>query len=248
MIRFFIGYDEREAVAYHVLSHSILRHATTPVSITPLVQSTLREWGLYRRAPDALASSAFSLTRFLVPELCNFRGEAIYMDCDMLCLRDPVPPMCGDEGLGRQFCWQCNREEYAVAVCKHEYVSKREIKMDGQANFPYPRKNWSSLMVFNNEKCQTLTKEYVNAATPAELHRFAWVKDEDIRAMPLTNNWLVDEYASNPSARILHYTLGGPWFPQWQGDHELEWFREFDLMMPPAIVGIAGRPVGSRRA
>jgi hypothetical protein len=247
VIRFFIGYDEREAIAYHVLAQSILRLASVPVSITPLVQSHLRKIGLYRREPDLRASTSFSLTRFLVPELCGFKGEAVYMDCDMLCLRDPVPPNCRDEGFDRQFCWQCNRENFSVAVCKHDYVPRLGQKMDGQRNFAYPRKNWSSLMIFNNERCRALTREYVNEATPADLHRFAWVPDDEIRGMPLTNNWLVDEYEPNPSARVLHYTLGGPWFPQWQGDHELEWFREFDSMVSPAIVAVAGRPVGSRR-
>lgn len=159
----------------------------------------------------------------------------------MLCLADPVPYDCR-VGLGRQFCWQCNAEDYAVAVCQHVYKPSTTVKMDGQHQAAYPRKNWSSLMVFNNEQCKTLTREYVNGASPAELHRFAWLKDEQIRPLPLELNWLVGEYPPNPKARILHYTLGGPWFPEYASrDHAAEWFAEFDAMTQPAFVGIAGR-------
>ena len=47
MIRVFIGYDSKEKIAFNVLSYSILKHSTRPVSITPIylpnIKTTLLE-------------------------------------------------------------------------------------------------------------------------------------------------------------------------------------------------------------
>jgi hypothetical protein len=219
VLRIFIGYDPRESVAFHTLSHSILRRSSVPVSIAPLVQGQLRK--LYWRERGPTESTEFSLTRFLVPALSEYRGWSIFMDCDMLCRVDIA-------GLMKEAERQPDR---AVLVCKHDYVPKTERKFLDQVQTRYLRKNWSSLMLFNNERCRSLTPQYVNAASGLELHRFAWVDDAAIGELPLEWNWLVGEYEHNPRARIAHFTIGGPYFPEYRAcDYAEEWFAEFDSL------------------
>jgi hypothetical protein len=222
-LRIFIGYDSREPVTYHVAAHSILTRASGPVGIIPLVQSQLRAAGLYTRARGPTEATEFSMTRFLVPYLSGYEGVSIFMDCDMLCRADiydlPVRSL----------------DLPPVAVCEHNYTPRDAIKMDGQVQTTYPRKNWSSLIVFNNERCQALTPEYVNSASGLDLHRFNWLGDyAPIGSLLLEWNWLVGEYEPNPNAKMLHYTNGGPWFRDYQNcDHADLWRAEYLAMTDP---------------
>ena len=218
-LRIFIGWDPHETVAYHVLCHSILTRSSIPVSITPLVQSSLRAQGLYTRERGKTESTEFSLTRFLVPALCQYEGLAVFLDCDMLCQGDIAEVL------------DLIDPQDAVSVCQHEYTPKTTRKMQGQVQTLYPRKNWSSAMVFNTAKCRQLAPDYVNTATGLALHRLSWASQ--VGALPLEWNWLVGEYDKNPDAKLLHYTLGGPWFRDYQFcDHHEEWFKELDEAFP----------------
>jgi hypothetical protein len=197
-----------------------------PVSIAPVARHHLKE--LYRRERGPTESTEFSLTRFLVPALSEFRGWSIFMDCDMLCRADIAE-------LAREIERQPDK---AVLVCQHDYVPKTQRKFLGQVQTKYPRKNWSSLMLFNNARCRALGPEYVNSASGLELHRFAWTGDESIGALPLEWNWLVGEYDHNPAAKIVHYTIGGPYFEAYRGcDYAAEWFAEFESMRQCASSG-----------
>ena len=219
MIRVFIGYDPKEAIAFHVLSHSILSRSTTPVSITPLVRGQLGKYYTRQRGP--MESTEFSMTRFLVPALSDYTGWSLYMDCDMLCLTDIA--RIEDE------IWE--NLDKSVLVCQHDYTPAEGAKFLGQPQTVYPRKNWSSLMIFNNEQCRALTPSYVNIATGLELHRFLWTQDAQIGTLPVEWNWLVGEYPHNPNAKILHYTLGGPWFSDTRRcDHAADWLAEYKVM------------------
>ena len=161
---------------------------------------------IYTRPRGATESTEFSLTRFLVPSLSAFRGWSVFMDCDMLCRTDIAQ-------LAREIEPQA---EKAVLVCKHNYMPKTERKFLNQVQSKYARKNWSSLMIFNNERCRTLTSEYVNSASGLGLHRFEWIDDGAIGELPLEWNWLVGEYNYNPAAKIVHYTIGGPYFDDYR--------------------------------
>lgn len=219
MLQVFIGYDPKEAVAYHTFAHSILRRSSVPVSMAPLMQSQLK--GVYTRERGPTESSEFSLTRFLVPHLSGYRGWSLFMDCDMLCRAD-IAELAAQTGRQR---------DKAVLVCKHDYVPKTERKFLDQVQTKYPRKNWSSLMLLNGDLCRALTPEYVNSASGLELHRFAWTRDELIGELPLEWNWLVGEYDYNPRAKIAHFTLGGPYFEAYRGcDYADEWFAECEAM------------------
>jgi hypothetical protein len=219
VLQVFVGFDPREAVAFETLAHSIERRSSVPVSIKPLVQQDLREAGLYTRQRGPTESTEFSLTRFLVPALANFHGWSVFMDCDMLCRADIA-------GLAAQ-----RREDKAVMVVKHDYVPKTQRKFLDQVQTKYERKNWSSVMLFNNERCRALTAGYVNSASGLELHRFRWVDDALIGELPREWNWLVTEYDYNPDAKLVHYTLGGPWFDAYRGcEYADEWFAERESM------------------
>jgi hypothetical protein len=219
VLNVYIGYDPRESVAFYTLAHSILRQASVPVSIAPLMQKQLK--GIYTRRRGPTESTEFSLTRFLVPALSEYKGWSIYMDCDMLCRADVAE-------LAMQIHSQ---EDRAVIVCKHDYEPKAGRKFLNQVQTKYPRKNWSSLMIFNNERCRTLTEQYVNSAPGLDLHRFAWTEDRLIGDLPLEWNWLVGEYEYNPAAKIVHYTLGGPYFDEYRDcDYATEWFTELESM------------------
>jgi hypothetical protein len=219
LISIYIGYDARESVAFHTLAHSILRRATVPISIAPLVQGQLRR--LYHRTRGPTESTEFSLTRFLVPQLSGFSGWSLFMDCDMLCRVDIAELMKEVE----------RQPDKAVLVCKHDYVPKTRRKFLDQVQTRYARKNWSSLMIFNNARCRALSVDYVNSASGLDLHRFAWTDDGLIGGLPLEWNWLVGEYAYNPAAKIVHFTIGGPYFAAYRDcDYAGEWFVEFESM------------------
>jgi lipopolysaccharide biosynthesis glycosyltransferase len=219
VLQVFVGFDPREAVAFETLAHSIERRSSVPVSIKPLVQQELRDLGLYTRQRGPTESTEFSLTRFLVPALANFQGWSVFMDCDMLCRAD----IAGLAAL--------RREDKAVMVVKHDYVPKTSRKFLDQVQTKYERKNWSSVMLFNNERCRSLTAAYVNSASGLELHRFRWIDDALIGDLAREWNWLVTEYDYNPGAKLVHYTLGGPWFEAYRGcEYADEWFAERESM------------------
>ena len=215
----FIGYDSREVEAFHVLVHSLQRRASRPLAITPLVRSHLT--GCYSRPRSSQESTEFSFTRFLVPFLCGWKGPALYLDCDMLCLAD----IARLEAL--------YDPAQAVAVVQHDYVPQADKhKFFDQPNPAYPRKNWASVMLFNAARCRKLTPTYVSAASAADLHRLTWCPDDQIGALPKEWNWLVGEYPPNLNAHLLHYTLGGPWFPDREAtEHAKEWLIERDIML-----------------
>jgi hypothetical protein len=219
MIRIFIGYDAREAVAFSVLSHSIHTRASRPVAVAPLVLSQLGE--IYHRERNPLQSSDFSFSRFLTPYLCGFEGWAVFMDCDQLVLDDIAN------------LWKLRDERYAVQVVKHHHVPKEDVKFLGEKQSKYEKKNWSSVMLMNCAKCTALTPEFVNTASGLELHQFKWLEsDALIGELPSKWNHLVGYDAPRADASLVHYTTGGPYFPEYRDcEYSREWFAERDAML-----------------
>lgn len=217
MIPIFIGYDPREAVAYHVCANSIIRQVSQPVSLNPLA---LRNLGFYvEKHTDG--SNHFIYSRFLVPHLMAYRGWAIFMDGDML-LRDDITKL-----------WELRDPSKAVMVVKHNYKTRLKEKYLGSKNEDYPRKNWSSVVLWNCEHPgnKALTSEFVQNATGAQLHRFSWLEDPLIGELPIEWNWLPDELGSNENAKLLHFTLGTPCFHEFAtAPMANEWHRERMLM------------------
>lgn len=230
MIRVFIGYDPREAVAFNVLSHSIHRLASAPVSIAPLMLTQLR--GVFTRPRDPLQSTDFSFTRFLVPYLCGYEGWAVFMDCDMLMLDDIAQ------------LWALRDDRHVVQVVKHEHIPRETTKFLGQPQTAYPKKNWSSVMLTNNAKCAALTPDLVNQASGLHLHRFEWLGDESqVGDLPHRWNHLVGYDAPNRDAALAHFTLGGPYFDEYADcEFSTQWFAARHEMLNADQAKIKGLP------
>ncbi len=220
MIRVFIGYDKREAIAAQVLAYSIQKRSSLPVSITFLKTEQL---DCYWRERDPKQSTDFTYTRFLVPYLCNYEGQAIFMDCDMLCLTDIAELLEDHEPL--------RDTTPSISVVKHDYIPKDLKKFLNQEQTAYKRKNWSSLMVFSNSQCKVLTKAVVNQASGMFLHQFHWLEDDQIERIPQEFNYLVGEYKPT-NAKIIHFTNGGPWFKEYENcEYADEWRKEYEEMI-----------------
>jgi lipopolysaccharide biosynthesis glycosyltransferase len=222
--KIFVGYDSREDIAWEVCRHSLQRHADDDLTVIPIRQQPLRELGLYTRAVDSKSSTEFSITRFLTPYLAAQSGWAVFCDCDFLFTVDIHQLFDGLDPSKAVYCVQ------------HDYTPAHTIKMDGKQQAAYPRKNWSSFMVFNcdHPDVQALTPAVINSAEPAYLHRFNWVRDSQaIGALDLDWNFLVGEYPKpEQTPRVLHYTVGGPWFDAWQDcDYADLWLQERDLYL-----------------
>jgi lipopolysaccharide biosynthesis glycosyltransferase len=212
-IPIFVGYDPREAVAYHTCANSIIRHASRPVAIIPLALNLFTDY----TETHTDGSNHFIYSRFLVPHLMDYLGHAIFIDGDMIVRADIAE------------LWDLRDYTVDVQVVKHDYQTRMTEKYLGAKNENYPRKNWSSVILWNcqNPANKRLTPQFIEKATGAELHRFTWIKDERIGELPREWNWLPDEYGANPAAKLLHYTLGAPCFHEFATtDQADEWHRE----------------------
>ena len=217
-LKVFIGYDPREVDAYLVAKASI-KHYNPKISVTPIVQSHLRNLGVYSRLPDITASTEFSLTRFFVPYLMDYQGTGLFMDCDVLVTRNVEEILVDIE------------ESLPVHCVKHpEYVPKTNWKMDGKQQQSYPKKNWSSVMLFNCEHpliVKNLSIANLNTKPPSYLHRMEWAENS-IGSLNITWNYLVGYYKILETPAIIHYTDGGPWFDEYKGCEFSElWFKAY---------------------
>ena len=201
-IKIVVGFDQREAIAYHTFSQSVLEKSSLPVLFLPLSINTLK--GYKETHNDK--SNDFVYSRFLTPYLHNFEGWAIFADGDMVCQSDIKE------------LWDLRDETKALQVVMHDYKTKFNQKYLGNTNENYPRKNWSSLILWNcsHPKHKVLTPDFISSQTGKYLHRFSWLSDEDIGELPIDWNWLAIEYPNNPKAKIIHYTLGTPCFKDYR--------------------------------
>ena len=215
-INLFVGFDPREAVAYHVFCNSIIQNTSVPVQITPLVLNQLQE---FNETHDD-RSNDFVYSRFLTPYLSDFKGWAIFADGDMIC-----------QGDLKELIDMADPSK-AVMVVKHDYQTKATQKYLGNINENYPRKNWSSVILWNCEhpKHKILTPDFVSKQTGKFLHRFSWLDDQDIGELPLEWNWLASEYRVNREAKLIHFTLGTPCFKDYKNSDMADiWYHYYDL-------------------
>ena len=201
LLNVFVGFDQKEAIAYHTFVQSIIETSSVPLSITPLAENNLNEYS--EKHTDG--TNKFTYSRFLVPYLMNFKGWAIFVDGDMVCLSD-------FKNLKQFF-----DSKLAVSVVKHDYKTKQKVKYFGQKNENYPRKNWSSVIIWNCEhpKNKVLTPSFISNKEGSFLHRFQWLKDNEIGELPKSWNWLAIEYEETNNVDLIHYTLGTPCFKEY---------------------------------
>ena len=214
-INIVVGFDQLEAVAYHVFCQSIIDNSSLPIQFLPLALNTLSSY----RETHFDGSNKFIYSRFLTPYLMNYSGWAIFADGDMVCQSDIKE------------LWDLRDEKMAIMVVKHNYQTKASKKYLGNKNENYPRKNWSSLVLWNCEhpSNRVLTPEFIEQNSGSFLHRFSWLDDGLIGEIPITWNWLVSEYEENYNARLLHYTLGLPCFLEYSNCSTADVWRQYYL-------------------
>jgi len=218
----YIGFDPREIDAFIVARRSLTCRATGPINVHGLDLRRLIKQGLYWRetvvkdgsmwdvVSDAPMSTEFAISRFLVPHLTKIRsfegkaGWALFMDADVM-VRGNVSRL-----------FDLADDTKAVMCVKHQFTPPEGVKMDGQIQTQYARKNWSSVMLINcdHPSNDALTVDMVNELPGRDLHRFCWLKDDEIGSLPVTWNWLVGH--SDPGVigpQIVHYTDGIPRMP-----------------------------------
>lgn len=194
-VRLFCGWDEREAIGYAVFCHSVIEHASIPVSFTPLASMGM-----------PVGSNAFTLSRFLVPYLCGYQGMAIFMDASDMLITSDISELVG-----------LFDEDCAVQVVKHpDYRTGHPIKYRGTEmecpNMDYPRKNWASVMMFNcaHPVWAGISPETLPDLDPLKLLQLRRAEG-NIGELPAEWNRLVDE--GQPYGKVLHWTAGLPAFP-----------------------------------
>ncbi len=193
-----VGFDQKEAVAYHAFCQSVMEKASVPLQIMPLAEKSLN----VHFPTQSDGSNKFIYSRFLTPYLNSYQGWAIFADGDMICQQDIKE------------LWDLRDDSKAVMVVKHDYKTKAAVKYLHNKNEDYPRKNWSSLILWNcgHPANKLLTPEFIREQTGAFLHRFTWLEEEEIGELNSEWNWLAIEYPENYQAKLIHYTLGTPCF------------------------------------
>jgi hypothetical protein len=220
-VRVYIGYDSKQPTASKVCEYSLRKHSSTDLDIIHLDTNELKEKKIYFRPDGDPSSTEFTYSRFLVPFLEDYKGHSIFVDSDFLFLEDINKLM----NLARNDFGRNKRAAYCV---KHlEYKPKSDTKFYGKPQLTFPKKNWSSLIMFNNEhpSCKKLNPMTVANKSPQWLHRFEWLNEhnEELSNLPITWNWLVGEYNKNITPNALHFTNGGPFNEVYGQDYENVW-------------------------
>ena len=218
-LSFYIGYDSKEDIAYRVCKNSLINTSSIALNIQSLKLYELVSKKLYTRNIDPLASTEFTYSRFLVPALMNYKGWAIFCDCDFLFFQDI------------SLLFESIDEDKALYCVQHDYTPKERHKMDGKKQTLYPRKNWSSFMVFNcaHPSNKKLTIDIVNSESGSFLHQLKWLKDNEIGSIDERWNWLEGWTSKNNNTKpyAVHFTRGGPWFDEWKDvEFSKEWHSE----------------------
>lgn len=226
-----IGYDQREAEAFDVAAATCAANGGRPKRLTlrrledaKLMWRHMERRGgqLWDRISDAPCSTEFAISRFLVP-LLQHTGWCLFTDSDVVFLA-PLSELAAHAD-----------PRYALQVVKHDHSPKAGTKMDGQIQTAYARKNWSSVMLINADHpaWQRLTLGIVNGWTGRALHGFSFLKDAEIGELPREFNWLVGEQQKPDAPKIAHFTLGGPFLPNWKGaEHDDLWLAAREAMEP----------------
>ena len=218
LLNIFVGFDQKESVAYHAFVQSLVENSSIPLSITPLADNNLNMY----KEKHSDGTNKFTYSRFLIPYLMNYEGWAIFVDGDMICLSDIKK------------LWNLSDNRYAVQVVKHNYKTKFNTKYFGQKNEDYPRKNWSSVILWNcgHKKNKVLNPKFIGNKDGAYLHRFSWLEDEDVGDLDKTWNWLAIEYNNIKNANLIHYTLGTPCFKEYsESSMSNYWYKYFSSML-----------------
>lgn len=224
-MRVYIGHDRREQAAFDVAAKTARAYGCT---VIPLYEDRLRLAGLITRPMDrrgnmfdlnsnAPQATDFAIARFAVPILAH-SGWCLFADADVIFMQDPHELLAIAD------------PSKAVQVVKHpEFWGLPIQKMDGQVQSRYPRKLWSSVVLWNcdHQANQRLNLTTINQWPGRDLHAFKWLADDEIGDLPPEANWLVGMTPKPERPIVAHYTLGGPWLEGWEPrEHDELWTAE----------------------
>lgn len=231
----FIGDDSREPRAAAAALGSLRLVGFDGVLLR---DRAMRDRGLLWRSVDtrgaafdlvsgANQSTEFAVSRFLTPILAT-QQWALFVDGDVIF-----------HDYAMQTLLALSDDRYAVQVVKHEHRPTRTVKMDAQPQVGYPRKNWSSVMLFNCDHPANLrlTLHDVNTRPGLWLHQFGWLADSEIGELPPAYNWLVGEQQRPDPCYISHFTNGGPFTPGWPGaEHDELWLETEQAALDAKVI------------
>ena len=134
--------------------------------------------------------------------------------------------------LFRSRLWSLRDERFAVQVVKHDHRPRETRKFLGEPQSSYEKKNWSSVIIFNNDKCRQLTPEFVSNESGLTLHQFKWLESDGlIGELPHRWNHLVGYDSPSAEVSLVHFTLGGPYFEEFGNcEYADEWRSELSAM------------------
>jgi lipopolysaccharide biosynthesis glycosyltransferase len=215
-IDIFVGADRSQLLAVAVLEHSIRRHTRRPAQVRPLIDLDLPEPRDLRQG----SRTNFSFARFAIPELCGYRGRALYLDADMLVFRD----------IGE--LWDIPFEGASVAI--QEEIPEHVVAHD-KPGAPARRVKQCSVMLIDCERARWDVRRIVAGLdgryTYEELmYQLCILPEQEIRyAVPFAWNSLehFDE-----ATRLIHYTDMDtqPWVSP-ANRHGRLWLEEVRLML-----------------
>jgi hypothetical protein len=214
----YVGYDSRHTLQYAVTVKTLAAHNHSLIPVKNLVLHHLIGEGLYNRPTSkkdgvlfdeisgAPMATEFAISRFLIPILEIRKGWSLFCDSDFLFRENPA----------RLF--EMADDKYAVMCVHHNYAPTETLKMDGQVQSQYNRKNWSSLMLINNAHPanKKLTPDLVNSTPGRDLHRFCWLDDSLIGSLPERWNWLEGHSNIDEAPSAIHFTRGTPDMPGYE--------------------------------
>lgn len=196
------------------------KNSSVPIEVIPLRRQDLRSQNIYTRDQDPKQSTEFTYCRFFVPYINNYKGWALFADDDFLWLGDIAELLDQVD------------DKYAIMCAQHDYAPAAGSKLAGRQQEAYPRKNWSSMVLYNcgHPANAKLTIEMINSASGSYLHRFQWIEDDAlIGRIHHDWNFLVEwytPYTDGEFPKAIHYTEGGPWFPDYRKtDYSKVWFE-----------------------
>lgn len=222
MIDIFVGADRSQLLAVSVLEHSIRRHTSAEVRVSPLIDLGLPEPKDLRQG----SRTNFSFARFCIPELKRHEGRALYLDADMQVFRD-IRELWDLPFEGATVNIQEGVPEHAVSTKKTGAPAKR-IKQCSVMLIDCARARWNV-----REIVAGLDGRYTYEQLMYDL---CILPEQEVRyGVPFEWNSL-EHY--DAQTRLIHYTdmHTQPWVDAGNPNGRL-WMKEVRLMLETGALG-----------
>lgn len=198
-IRIFVGADDSQMVAAHVLEYSIRKHTQHPVQFFCMRNMPVPP----PKHPKNRPGTGFSFNRFLIPQLAGYRGKALYIDADMLVFDDIAK------------LWNTPLEGRSV-LCSTQHEIPRG--WEGGANNDHGAgRYWTpgrqmSVMLMD---CEKLDWDITTIIAGLDRDEYSYkqlmaefcILDEDQIADTIPNEWNCLEWYEEGRSQLVHFTV-----------------------------------------